>query len=61
MEIKEKNLLKALEMLNNVSVVGIANMANMVTAYQLLTGVATVEEKKATVEEKEGEKDNGTK
>jgi len=54
MEIKEKNLLKALEMLNNVSVVGIANMANMVTAYQLLTGVATVEEKK-------GEGDNGTK
>ena len=54
MEIKEKNLLKALEMLNNVSVVGIAYMANMVTAYQLLTGVATVEEKK-------GEGDNGTK
>lgn len=54
MEIKEKNLLKALEMMNNVSVTGISNMANMVTAYQLLTGVATVEEKK-------GEGDNGTK
>lgn len=53
MEIKEKDLMKALEMLNKVSVTGISNMANLVTAYQLLTGMATVEEK-------EGEKDNGT-
>ena len=53
MEIKEKDLMKALEMLNKVSVTGISNMANMVTAYQLLTGVATVEEKK-------GEGKNGT-
>ena len=54
MEIKDKDLMKALEMMNNVSVTGIPNMANLVTAYQLLTGMATVEEK-------EGEKDNGTK
>lgn len=53
MEIKEKDLMKALEMLNKVSVTGISNMVNLVTAYQLLTGIATVEEK-------EGEKDNGT-
>ena len=45
MEIKEKDLMKALEMLNKVSVKGISNRANMVTAYQLLTGMATVEEK----------------
>ena len=53
MEIKDKDFIKALEMMNKVSVVGVSNMASLVTAYQLLTGVATVEEKK-------GEGENGT-
>lgn len=45
MEIKEKDLLKATELLNKVSITGVSNMMNFVTAYQLLTGMATVEEK----------------
>ena len=41
----EKELAKAAELLNRVNVSGIQNMVNIVTAYQLITGMATVEEK----------------
>ena len=42
METREKELMKAAELLNRVNVSG---SQNMVTAYQLITGMATVEEK----------------
>ena len=45
METREKELMKAAELLNRVNVSGIQNMVNIVTAYQLITGMATVEEK----------------
>lgn len=45
METREKELMKAAELINRVNVSGIQNMVNIVTAYQLITGMATVEEK----------------
>lgn len=51
MVLDDRNVNEAIRRLEKVEVRGIENMMNLVTAVQLLTGTATI------VEKKEGEKD----